>query len=195
DDGINCAGGNDSSSTTTRPGMNGFNPSGSINSNIILTINGGTIYVNASGDGLDANGSIYIYGGTTYVSGPTDNGNGSLDYDGTCLVDGGTIILAGSSGMLQTPQATSKVPGFTYTGSTQKAGSVIEVKDSSGNTLVSFTANKQFQNITSSSELYTLGQTYDIYVNGSKLTSITLTSQITSVGTSSGGQGGMPGGR
>ena len=41
--------------------------------------------------------------GTLLIHGPTDNGNGAIDYEGTFALDGGTLIAAGSSGMLQTP--------------------------------------------------------------------------------------------
>lgn len=34
-----------------------------------LTINGGNLYVEADGDGLDSNGSITVNGGTTIVCG------------------------------------------------------------------------------------------------------------------------------
>lgn len=60
DDGINVAGGNDSSSTNGRPGQNSF---GNVaDTNRKLVINDGEIDVDADGDGLDANGSIYIKG-------------------------------------------------------------------------------------------------------------------------------------
>lgn len=36
----------------------------------VLTINGGTVTINADGDGIDSNGYFYINGGTVYVEGP-----------------------------------------------------------------------------------------------------------------------------
>ena len=102
DDGINVAGGNDSSSMG-RPGANNITS----NTNQYLTINGGYIYVDTAGDGLDSNGSIYINGGTTIVNGPTNDGNGALDYDSECVIKGGTLISAGSSGMLQSASTNS----------------------------------------------------------------------------------------
>ena len=77
------------------------------NTNQYLTINGGYIYVDTAGDGLDSNGSIYINGGTTIVNGPTNDGNGALDYDSECVIKGGTLISAGSSGMLQSASTNS----------------------------------------------------------------------------------------
>jgi len=66
-----------------------------------LTINGGNIYINAYGDGIDSNGSIYMTGGYVEISGPENAGNGTLDYVGECEVTGGTLILTGSTGMQQ----------------------------------------------------------------------------------------------
>ena len=43
-----------------------------------LNIEGGTIYVNAQGDGLDSNGNITVSGGYTVVDGPENNGNGEV---------------------------------------------------------------------------------------------------------------------
>ncbi len=66
-----------------------------------LTINGGNIYINAYGDGIDSNGSLYMTGGYVEISGPENAGNGTLDYIGECEVTGGTLILTGSTGMQQ----------------------------------------------------------------------------------------------
>ena len=71
-------------------------------SDMYIEVNGGKLTVDASGDGIDSNGSIKITGGETYISGPTDNGNGSLDYNTTAVIEGGIVIAAGSSGMAQT---------------------------------------------------------------------------------------------
>ena len=193
DDGFNCAGGNDSSSSTGRPGANTFNTS----STALLSFNGGTVYVNASGDGLDSNGSIVMTGGTVYVSGPTNGGNGALDYDGTFNMTGGTVLAAGAVGMVQTPSTSSTVYGFNLTfTSTQSAGKEITIKDSSGNTLISYTPDKAYQSLVLSSALFSKGSTYSVYVGGTKYTDITLTSIVTTSGSSSGSSGGMmPGGR
>lgn len=40
-------------------------------------------------------------GGTVLVDGPTSNGDGALDYDHTATITGGTLVAAGSSGMVQ----------------------------------------------------------------------------------------------
>ena len=72
----------------------------------LLTIAGGYTVVNAAGDGLDSNGNIVMTGGVIYVFGPSDNGNGAIDYgDGnySMTISGGTLLAVGSSGMAQAP--------------------------------------------------------------------------------------------
>ena len=94
DDGINAAGGNDQS---------GFGPwqdafSGS--SEYYINISGGVIYIDASGDGIDSNGDLTVTGGEIYIDGPTSDGDGALDYDGTGTITGGTLVAVGSNGMV-----------------------------------------------------------------------------------------------
>lgn len=71
----------------------------------------GTVYVNASGDGLDSNGYIVMTGGNVIAIGPTDSGNGVLDFDRTFTITGGNLLLAGCSGMNQKPTLASGVSG------------------------------------------------------------------------------------
>ncbi|MFQ7538009.1 MAG: hypothetical protein ACLRL6_12055 [Clostridium sp.] len=54
----------------------------------MLTIDGGTIYVDADGDGVDSNQDIVMNDGTLIVMGPESGGNGALDYDGSFVMNG-----------------------------------------------------------------------------------------------------------
>lgn len=184
DDGINIAGGNDSSSMN-RPGANNINTS----NNQKLTINGGTIEVDAAGDGLDANGSIYINGGTVTVNGPTNDGNGSLDFDGEFIITGGTLIASGSSGMLQTPSSNSSqyVIAAVFTSTTNN----IIIKDSVGNTIVNFTPSKKTASIVYSSDKIEANGTYSVYIGDTLLGSVNITSKVNSIGTSNNQIGGF----
>ena len=96
DDGINAAGGNDSSGFEG-PGGDQF----AATEGAYINIAGGTLHINASGDGVDSNGDITVSGGETYVSGPTNDGNGTLDYNGSATVTGGIFAASGSSGMTE----------------------------------------------------------------------------------------------
>lgn len=163
DDGINVAGGNDGSSVNGRPGQNSFTSSGIYS----LNISGGNLYVDASGDGLDANGSIYMSGGTVILNGPVTNGNGALDYDQQFEISGGLLIAAGSSGMAQVPsESSSQNSVFIKYSQTQKAGTLVNIADNSGKNIITFAPEKDYQTILVSSPDITLNSTYQLYTEG-----------------------------
>ncbi|MDF2545119.1 MAG: dockerin type 1 [Anaerosolibacter sp.] len=163
DDGINVAGGNDGSAVNGRPGENHFSPS----ENTKLNINGGYISVDSSGDGLDANGSIYMSGGTVLVNGPTAGNNGALDYDRTFEMTGGFLIAVGSSGMAQAPseESTQYAISMNYS-QTQKAGTIVHLKDSKGNTVATFAPKKDYQTVVISAPELEKDASYTLYTGG-----------------------------
>lgn len=142
DDGLNAAGGNDGS------GMEGTKRD-SFTSIVgaYITISGGKVYINASGDGIDSNGDVMVSGGETYLSGPTNNGNGSLDYNGTGIVTGGIFAATGSSGMGQNFDSSSIQGVIMVTLDPQEAGTQIVLKDSAGTELLSWQASKEYSSI------------------------------------------------
>lgn len=162
DDGINAAGGNDSSALG-RPGANSFNS----NSDAVISISGGYITVNSTGDGVDSNGSIKISGGVLLVSGPSDNGNGALDYESEALITGGAAILCGSSGMAQSFSASLEQCSFMYTlNSTVSGGKTVSVTDNGGNVIASFLSSKNFSNIVVSTPKLKQGAAYKLNIGG-----------------------------
>ena len=101
----------------------------------VITINGGTVIVNSNGDGLDSNGNIELNGGFVYVSGATNDGNASVDYDGTFMANGGTLISTGMSGMYQSVTNGSSNYVIDYMpGTTIEAGTKCALYD--GNTVI-----------------------------------------------------------
>jgi hypothetical protein len=158
DDGINVGG-----------GVDGSNPDmqSTTSENNLLSINGGNVYVNAQGDGLDSNGSISMTDGTVIVSGPTNNGNGSLDYDQTLDISGGLLIAAGSSGMVQAASEDSKQHSMLMTyPETQVAGTILHLEDSKGNTVPTFAPEKDYQAVFISSPKLEKDGTYTLYSDG-----------------------------
>ncbi len=188
DDGINIAGGNDSSSINGRPGQNNF----SSNSDQTLTINNGYIVIDATGDGIDINGAGYINGGTVVVNGPTNSGNGALDYDSVFQVNGGTLIAVGASGMMQTPSSDSSIYSISYVYSnTQQANTKVTIKNSDDEEIISYTPSKNYESVIISTEQLKKGETYTIYSNEETVQEITINNIVTSVGNSNSGiQGG-----
>lgn len=194
DDGLNAGGGSDTGSSD-RPGMDGFNTGSG--TECLLTISGGTLKVNASGDGLDSNGNLIIEGGEIYVSGPTNGGNGAIDYgdNASAWITGGTIAAFGSVGMEE---------GFGENNSTQysvlynlsstvSGGTEAVITDSSGNIILSYTPEKDWQSIVFSSPDIKDGETYTISA-GSISETVTIDGICTSNSTSAGGFGGGRGG-
>lgn len=162
DDGLNAAGGNDGSSTNGRPGENQFNSS----SNGSITINGGYLYVDAAGDGVDSNGSIVMNDGTVIVNGPENGGNGALDYDVSFDITGGLFIAAGSSQMTQSPSSSStqnSVNIFT----SQSANTLINIKNTNGEDIITFAPSKTYQSVVISSPKLESNATYTVSVGGS----------------------------
>ncbi len=182
DDGLNSAGGNDSSGSF---GGDMF----ASNENCNISITGGTINVNAEGDGIDSNGNITISGGTTCVSGPTGDGNGALDYNGTAEITAGTLIAASSSGMAQNLNSSQNQGSMLiYTGQ-QSAGTAVTVTDESGNVVAEYTPEKAYACVVISTEGLAQGGTYTVTA-GSYTETVTLDTLIYGSGNGMGGFGG-----
>lgn len=118
-----------------------------------IRISGGTMFVDTDGDAIDSNGMIYIDGGNVTVEGPTNNGNGALDYGTGAEVNGGTVIMTGSSGMAASFSETSKQHSIMCNfDSILPSGTEVTLKDKSGKTILSVTPGKDFQSVIFSSE-------------------------------------------
>ena len=172
DDGLNAAGGTDSSGTTGgRDGMfgggHGGGPGGMgggmSSGNGSIVISGGNLYVKASGDGIDANGTLTISGGYTVVTGPTQGDTATLDYDRSATITGGTFIGTGASGMAQT-FSESKQGVVAISVGNQSAGTKILLKDKSGNTIIEYAPELSFAVVILSSPDIVSGETYTITV-------------------------------
>ncbi len=173
DDGVNVT--NPPEDTNTRYGMD-QDTGGK------LIIEDGNIYVNASGDGLDSNGRVEMTGGIVYVDGPTNSGNGALDYNGSFNISGGTLVAVGASGMAQNVSSNSTQNSVIInldsitTGKLELNGIVYEPK-------------KQYQSIVISSPKLELNKEYELKIDDKVNQTITLTNTVTSIG-----NGGMNGG-
>ena len=166
--------------------MGGFGNSDSI---ATMTINGGDLFVNASGDGLDANGSIYINGGTVIICGPTSDGDTAIDFDSACEIKGGTVMAFGSSGMLETPTSAENGACIVTSFSSVSAGTQYTLTDSTGKTILSYTPSKAYASAIVYSADISTGNTYTVNA-GSVSQSVTVNSAVTS-NVSSGAAGRM----
>lgn len=199
DDGLNAAGGNDSSGIerSAADGTEGGAERGredmfATEEGAYIHISGGTLQVDASGDGIDSNGNLTVSGGTTYVSGPTSDGNGTMDYNGEAVITGGVFAAAGSSGMAQNFGSSSTQGVMLVNVDAQPEGSVIALTDSSGTELISWTADKAYSSVIVSCPEIKTGEEYTLTA-GSSTQEIVMDSLIYGSGGMAGGMGGLPG--
>lgn len=186
DDGLNAAGGTDSSGFGEtgndqfggpggkpggqggrpdgqggRPGGHGGMGSGSSDGSIVIS--GGTLYIKASGDGIDANGTLEISGGMITVCGPSQGDTATLDYDVSGVITGGTFIGTGGQMMAQSFSSSEQGVVAVKVGS-QEAGTLITLIDSSGNVMISYEPELPYAIVILSSPDIKKGETYTITV-------------------------------
>lgn len=151
-----------------------------------INITGGTVTVNANGDGIDSNGTATLSGGTLVVNGPFTGGNASLDTNGDLLLNGTTVAAGNSGDMFEAP-ATSSTSGYVKISnvSSLSAGTTVQVADSSGNVVANYkVTNSNTALILVSSSKITEGQSYTVYTTTDSVdaSSTTLASNATSLG-------------
>ena len=130
------------------------------------------------------------------MSGPTNSGNGALDYAGTGTITGGVLIAAGSTGMAQNFGSDSTQGSILYNfSSEQSGGTSVTLTDGNGNVLASFTPEKQFQSVVVSAPGVVSGGTYTLTVGGESVTiEMTGTTYSNASSGMNGGAGVGPGG-
>lgn len=166
DDGLNAAGGNDASALGGRPGQNMFGEGDGM-----ITISGGRLIVNAAGDGIDSNKNVVMTDGFVMVYGPTNSGNGPLDYGGTFKISGGTLMASGSAGMAQSVTGEGQaVLSFKLT---MAADTILDIADSNGESLLTFASPKSYQCVIFSSPELKSGDSYKVSSGGSYTTEAT----------------------
>ncbi|MDR3305400.1 MAG: carbohydrate-binding domain-containing protein, partial [Clostridiales Family XIII bacterium] len=184
-----------------RAGAGGFGGAGGgfgemAQTGVFLRVTGGTIDVYGGGDGIDANGDLYIDGGEIKISGPSEAMECAIDLDGTFTITGGKLITAGNA-MAPDAVSTQNTLRFSYT-EQQASGSFIEVKDKSGAALLAYESRIGFSVSAFSSPELKEGETYAIYINEEKLAEVTIAAGTTSVAQDGGsyvtGSGGGRGG-
>lgn len=155
DDGINAGGGSDTEETTGQFGQDSFGggPGGgdTADDSKQITITGGTLVVDAEGDGLDSNGNVTMSDGVVIVNGPTTGGNGALDYNGTFEITGGVLLAAGTTDMAMNVSGGSQQSIGISFDQTQAAETLVTLKDSQGQTILSYAPSKSYQHVVLSS--------------------------------------------
>lgn len=188
-----------------------------INASKSIVINGGSIYCySTTNDGVDSNGTLTITGGTIVSVGSASPEEGFDCDQNTFKITGGTLI--GIGGATSTP--TSSVctqNSVIYSGSNISQNSSFNITSSAGKNVLTYVIPKSLNSITilfSSPDLengssYTISKGGSVsggtsfhnlysgstYSGGSALSTFTISSMVTTIGSSGGNQGGGIGGR
>lgn len=133
-----------------------------------MELNGGYIHILAGGDGVDSNGDLTINGGEIYIDGPSDNGNSAIDYGdrSSGYVTGGMLVAIGSSGMAEGMSDSSKQEVLMVKLGEQMEAGDVELTDSEGNVIVSYTALKSYDCVIISTAEVESGATYTLTTSG-----------------------------
>lgn len=163
---------------------------GENNDGSLFTMDGGTLSLNSTtGDALDSNGSVAMTGGILVVQGPNSAPEVAMDYNGSFNISGGLLIASGpsSGNMIQgTSSTSSQYSVLIRFNSRLAAGTLVNIQNSSGTTLVTYAPLRSaYYLVLSSSELAN-GKTYKVYTGGS-CTGGTVTNGLYTGGTYSGG--------
>ncbi len=147
-----------------------------------IHISGGNLtVVNDSGrdaDGLDSNGDIIISGGTVRISMTGTGSNNAIDWGsesgGVCRIDGGDVIACGGSSMAESIDTSSAQCVIMYIHNDgAEAGSEAGIRDSSGNTVMSWEVPCSYSVVYFSSPELKQSESYTVYL-GSHEDSVTI---------------------
>ncbi|MEV0174325.1 carbohydrate-binding domain-containing protein [Streptomyces sp. NPDC050803] len=167
DDGVNASG-SEASSSEDQGGFGGGPGGGEEAGDYTAEVTGGTLVIDAEGDGFDSNGTAEITGGTLVVNGPESGGNGALDVNGSFTVSGGVLLASGSAGMVVAPDSESAQGWLSATlDASVAAGTTLHVVDADGEVVATYVTSKTIQNVVFSSSAVESGKEYTIYSGGS----------------------------
>ena len=143
-----------------------------------IIINDGTLLVESTGDGIDANGVVIINGGTVYVNGKGNSAGiieSPIDFDITGVVNGGTVIALGTSTMAyEFDDEKSTQTSFQVTfGGFYSIGTSIEILDENETVLTTMSSTNTFETLIFSSEELEQGGTYYLLI-GTDMYTVTL---------------------
>lgn len=167
DDGLNAAGGTDQSGFGGFRGGDHFGSS--VSSDYYINISGGTVNIQASGDGIDSNGTLSISGGFVTVCGPTSGDTAVLDYETSGCITGGTFIGTGSYMMAQTFSSSEQGVIALSVGNVS-ASTQITLCDADGNMLIDHTPALSYAIVILSMPDMVKGQSYTVSIGSQSAT-------------------------
>lgn len=130
--------------TASDDGINAASPDDWDGAAPSLEVRGGTVLVDAEGDGLDSNGSLLVSGGVLLVAGPTANDNSALDSDSGMTVTGGIVMAVSAGSMDGGFDGASTQGSWLASVGSQTAGTSLTLVDADGAVLAHWTPGKAY---------------------------------------------------
>lgn len=138
----------------------------------LIEINGGQIYVDAGGDGIDSNGSVEVNGGSVVVYGADTGENAAVDFEdmegGTFAINGGQVVALGQNVMAKKPTS-GKYISFGIEDNMKvniQKGDTVKILSEDGTEVVTIEAAKAANCVIYSDETIDPEGTYTLEVNG-----------------------------
>lgn len=176
-DGIKAAGGNDI----------GFSGSDTESSDRYVSISGGSVIIDSGGDGIDTGGTAAMSGGEVTIFSENNVRYGSLDYDDSFALGGGTLAAFGSSGLTKAP---SLVVGPCLSVLAEIAADTnVKITDSSGGVLFETVLPKPCSTVIFSCEALKKGGVYSVFAGETMVALVTALQGVSGDGPN--GRGGV----
>ncbi len=117
----------------------------------VTTVNGGTLHISAGlgaeGDGIDSNGYLVINGGTVWTMANEKSPDGGIDADCDILINGGNVYAFGIRNDAASSSSAQVYLELSFA-SVLAAGTEVRVTDAAGNQTAAFTLERACQSIT-----------------------------------------------
>lgn len=132
----------------------------------VLTVSGGTVLVEAGGDGLSSEGYAVMLGGTVVVDAPAGAGAAAIAVDGTFEVVDGTLLAVGAGA--PRPPSSAAVQGWVAADLAvgQVPGTTVQVVDADDEVLATYTADEPFSSLVFSSAAVQTGTEHRLVAGG-----------------------------
>lgn len=134
-----------------------------------IKVSGGNTYIDAKNDGLDTDSSFLMTGGTMVIDGPKTSNHGIFDCGKGAVVNGGTFFAVGSSAMAKPLNSSGSQNALFYKAASEQATeTTVKIQNASGKTMYQHKVTRKYQSVIYSAPDLAKGN-YSVYRDSVKL--------------------------
>ena len=132
-----------------------------------VNVKGATVLLSTEkGDALDSNGSITVTSGVLVIQGSQTSPDDAISYRSSCLISGGVVTAAGATSLAPSLASSQNSVSIRFS-SILAPGTIINIQDTSGNSLLTYKVTKYAYSLVVSAPALTTATTYNVYTGGS----------------------------